>query len=320
MMSALKLARLIGIVILFLLVGGLYSIRPEVAFPHASHGITIIRVTKGEPLSAVADSLRSSDVVRFSLPAAIMLDLFGGRRNLEVGAYVIHPSATPLQVFWQMAHGDFGVTPLKVTIPEGATSYDIDKLLSGKFLDFDSEKFQLLAEEHEGYLFPDTYFFLPTATEDDVISMMTANFNASVATITPEITASGESLSDIVIVASLLEKEARTLESKRMIAGIIQNRLSAGMPLQIDAVFGYINGVNTFSPSLTDLATDSPYNTYKHKGLPPGPIANPGIESLEAAATPTKSNYLYYLTGTDGEMHYAKTFAEHVKNRQLYLN
>ena len=121
---------------------------------------------------------------------------------------------------------------------------------------------------------------------------------------------------DVIIMASMLEKEARQLETRRVIAGILWKRLERGMPLQVDAVFGYILDRDTFSPSLNDLSINSPYNTYTHTGLPPGPIGNPGLESLDAALHPVETPYWYYLTGADGTMHYARTFAEHVANRK----
>ena len=120
--------------------------------------------------------------------------------------------------------------------------------------------------------------------------------------------------------ASLVEKEARTDANRRIVAGVLWNRLALGMPLQVDAVFGYIFDRDTYSPSFEDLKVDSPYNTYTHKGLPPGPISNPGLESIYAALYPTKTNYLYYLTGRDTLMHYAKTYAEHQANRRKYLD
>lgn len=104
-----------------------------------------------------------------------------------------------------------------------------------------------------------------------------------------------------------------------MVAGILYNRLKLGMPLQVDAVFGYIFGRDTYSPSFADLKVDSPYNTYTHKGFPPGPIANPGFDSLQAALHPAKTKYLYYLTGKDNLMHYATTYAGHQANQKRYL-
>ena len=117
--------------------------------------------------------------------------------------------------------------------------------------------------------------------------------------------------------ASILEKEARKLETRKVIAGILWKRIEIGMPLQVDAVFGYIHATSTYSPTFEDLEVDSPYNTYTNRGLPPGPIGNPGLESIRAALEPTKTPYLYYLTGKDGFMYYAKTFDQHVANRRF---
>ncbi len=313
------LEKSILIVLFLLILGGLYAVRPGETFPHFGSQVTVIRITEGQTLMDAATTLKTEHVIRFRLPAAVLLKLFGGERGLKAGAYVIQPTTLPIIALWQMAHGSFGVDPIKVTIPEGATSYEIAEILKNKFIDFDEQKFASLAKEQEGFLFPDTYFFLPTATEGEIIVAMQENFKRHIDSVSVQLSSSGKSLRELVIIASLLEKEARTTESREAIAGIIDNRLKINMPLQIDAVFGYIKETNTFSPTLTDLATDSPYNLYRNKGLPPGPIANPGLASLLAAASSTKSNYLYYLTGHDGKMYYAKTFDQHVANRRAYL-
>ncbi|MBI4133443.1 endolytic transglycosylase MltG, partial [Candidatus Uhrbacteria bacterium] len=122
-----------------------------------------------------------------------------------------------------------------------------------------------------------------------------------------------------LILASYLEREVPEFEDRRIVAGILLRRMQLGMPLQVDAVFGYIFGRDTYPPSLEDLKVDSPYNTYTHTGLPPGPINNPGLESIEAVLNPTKTDYLYYLTDTDGFMHYATTYAGHQTNQRKYL-
>jgi UPF0755 protein len=119
--------------------------------------------------------------------------------------------------------------------------------------------------------------------------------------------------------ASLVEEEARTLETRRTIAGILWKRLKLGMPLQVDAVFPYIIGKNTYELSIGDLALDSPYNTYKYAGLPPAPITNPGLDAMLAAVTPTDSPYLYYLSDRNGKMHYARTHDGHLANKAAYL-
>ena len=148
---------------------------------------------------------------------------------------------------------------------------------------------------------------------------MNNNFNEKIAS-TPSIATSTFKLKDIIIMASLVELEARTTESRKIIAGILWKRLSLGMPLQVDSVFLYINGKNTYELTTMDLKIKSPYNTYLYKGLPRGPIGNPGLDALQSTVDPTKTKYLYFLSSHDGAMHYAKTFEEHKRNREKYLN
>jgi UPF0755 protein len=131
---------------------------------------------------------------------------------------------------------------------------------------------------------------------------------------------STHSLKDSIIMASILENEARTTESRKIIAGILWKRLYLGMPLQVDSTFSYINGKNTYDLTLDDLKINSPYNTYLYKGLPPGPISNPGLDAINDAIYPTKTPYLYFLSSKSGDMYYAKTFEEHKRNKELYLN
>jgi UPF0755 protein len=186
---------------------------------------------------------------------------------------------------------------------------------------FNRAQFEEIAIPLEGYLFPDTYFFPTDVTPEEVIERVYGNFNETMSRMDGEFEAFNRSLHDVTIMASLLEREGRSLKEKRMLAGILWHRIAIDMPLQVDAVFGYINNRATYSPSFADLEVDSLYNTYKYKGLPPGPIANPGYESLLAAVTPSDTGaLLYYLTGNDGLMHYAKTFNEHKSNRARFLD
>jgi len=134
-----------------------------------------------------------------------------------------------------------------------------------------------------------------------------------------KIDASGHSLEEIVIMASILEEEGITFQDRRMMSGVLWNRINIGMPLQVDAVFPYIIGKNTYQVNLEDLKTESPYNTYVNKGLPPGPITNPGFNSIVAALDPVKHDYLYYLSDKQHNTYYAKTFDEHKRDRVLYL-
>jgi len=224
-----------------------------------------------------------------------------------------------LMVANRILAGDYGVPPIRITFTEGTTVREAALTVRSTSLDVSADEFIALAQPLEGYLFPDTYLLSPSADASSIVSTMQANFEVKIKPLLPSIQASGHTLSDIVTMASLLEKEARTTTPRRMIAGILWNRLQLGMPLQVDAVFGYIFNRDTYSPSFDDLTVDSPYNTYTHKGLPPTPISNPGLDSIESALNPTKTSYLYYLTDRNGVMHYAKTYAGHLANQRRYL-
>ena len=185
---------------------------------------------------------------------------------------------------------------------------------------FDAPYFVKIAHDKEGYLFPDTYYFLPNVTADDVVSAMSNNFNQKIATLDSDIRSSSRSLKDIIIMASIVEQEARTIDTRKIIAGILWKRLDKGLLLQVDAPLVYITGNTTGYISIDDTKIDSPYNTYKYKGLPAGPITNPGLDSITAVLHPTMTAYFYYLSDKNGVMHYAETFAEHVANKEKYLN
>lgn len=154
------------------------------------------------------------------------------------------------------------------------------------------------AQNKEGYLFPDTYFFFDTSSEKDVLYSMSNNFKEKIVSIQSEISASAKSEQNIIIMASIIEREAEGNADRTIISGILWNRISKNMPLQVD----------------------SAPETYKIKGLPSAPICNPGLKAIEAAMHPVSSSYLYYLHDKNGIIHYAETFAEHKQNKIKYLN
>lgn len=285
---------------------------------HFSAG-TVVKIENGASAVEVATTLADAGIIRDPQLLRLTLRLSGGSSHIQPGPYLFSSPQNVFTVARRLVVGDFGLPPVRVTFPEGETARDIAKRVHGAFPDISSFDFLSEAQPYEGYLFPDTYIFLPSANADAVVKTMRANFNEKIAPLLAEVNTSGHPLSDIVIMASLIEREARTLAVKRIIAGILWNRLELGMPLQVDAVFGYIYGRDTYSPTFDDLKVDSPYNTYTHKGLPPGPISNPGLDSLDAALHPTKTDYLYYLTGRDGVMHYATTYAGHQANQRKFL-
>jgi UPF0755 protein len=152
-----------------------------------------------------------------------------------------------------------------------------------------------------------------------ILGAFASNFSKNIAKIQPQIDAFGKPLSDVITMASLLEREAPKTYDRRVIAGILWKRVKLGMPLQVDAVFPYIIGKNSFDLTKNDLKTDSPYNTYTNLGLPPGPIANPSLDAILAAVAPVQTNYLYYLSDSNGTLYYSATYAQHLAAKQKYL-
>ena len=172
----------------------------------------------------------------------------------------------------------------------------------------------------EGFLFPDTYRFFPDASAEDVVKKMVGNFDRKLdRQLRNDIDNSGRTLYEIVIMASILEREVRSDEDRALVADLFWRRLDVGMGLQADSTVNYV--IDGDDPSLTYEQTklDTPYNTYKWRGLPPGPIGNPGLSALRAAIDPTPNDYWYFLTDADGTVHYAKNLAGHNSNKAQYL-
>ncbi len=206
---------------------------------------------------------------------------------------------------------------VRMTIPEGSTNREISALCAELLPACDSKKFLELAKDKEGFLFPNTYNFIGTETASVVIERLHKEFQEKTASIFQDLSTAEQN--DIVILASILEKEANTKEDMHIIAGILERRLAIGMPLQVDATLFYERRKTSAQLSTRDLQTDSPFNTYTNIGLPPHPIGNPGIVAIQAVLEAQKTPYLFYLTGKDGNMYYARTHDEHVQNKLLYL-
>jgi UPF0755 protein len=290
------------------------------AYPPFDFGAPrIVKIPAGATLTSEARALKAAHVIRSETLFQLTAVLLGGERGLIAGSYYFSAPQDVFVVAARMVSGKYDLDPVKVTLPEGVTVEEIASILGDKLAYFDTPTFLALAQGKEGYLFPDTYYFLPTEEPQVVLTALEQNFYKKVQPLRGDIAVSGHTLSDIVIMASLLEEEARTTESRQMISGILWKRISIGMRLQVDAVFPYILGKNTFQVTKADLATDSPYNTYTHAGLPIGPISNPGFDALAAAAHPIASTYLFYLSDKSGTMHYSKTYSQHLRNVNLYL-
>ncbi len=274
-----------------LFVGSVWATVPPAHFPSGA----IIEVPEGISLYALAEKLKEEKVIRSPFwfrTAAIML---GGERDMKAGQYYFARPQNPLVIAWRIFHGKYQIETVKLTIPEGFTVRKISALFDDRFPFFNNTLFEKMAPE--GYLFPDTYFIQITATASTTIELLHDNFIRKIFPVMPHVELSGRTLEEIMIMASLLEAEVKTKEDREIASGILWKRLKLGMPLQVDSHMW----------------------TYEFTGLPEIPINNPGLVSIEAAIHPTSTPYLYFLTGKDGNTHYAKTFDEHKINKAKYL-
>lgn len=280
---------------------------------------TIVVIRHGDTATDITQSFSAKQLIAHPGVLSLIFRVTGWGDTIQSGAYSFAIPENVLLIAYRLSHGEYGIPSAHITFFEGMTVREYAKKIADALPEISAEDFIAYSTQYEGYLFPDTYVFAPGVETEDIVRTMRTTFMTKTASLRHEAETSKHTFSDSVIMASLIEKEARTIESKRMVAGILWHRLSIGMPLQVDAVFGYIFNRDTYSPSYADLKVQSPYNTYTHAGLPPGPIANPGLESIDAALHPTETDYLYYLTGRDGAMHYATTYAQHLANQKRYL-
>jgi len=279
----------------------------------------VVTVGEGESLQQITTELTDARVIRSSFIFRSAVILLGREKKVVAGDYLLDKKQDALTLAWRFAFGKTDIALVKITIPEGWNSKQISAYLTTHLPNLDEAKFLDIAGRNEGYLFPDTYFVSPLVTPEALVTKMQNNFFQKVESV-PEIKSFGKPFYDIVIMASILEEEARTTADRQIIAGILWKRLATGMPLQVDCTVAYATcGGDLSQLSAADLKVNSPYNTYIYKGLPPTPIDNPGLDALTDAVTPTTTNYLYYLSDKNGVMHYAVTFAEHQKNVAKYL-
>lgn len=263
-------------------------------------------IEKGTDLAVISGKLKEEGFIRNKDVFVLYAIIFNKSKKIKYGKYLFNAPISVFALASRLTKGDFGFKPVKVTVAEGLTAKKIAELF-GDFENFDKKYFLEKTRELEGYLFPDTYLFLPGAETDQIIETMKDNFKKKV----------GDIGKDIVIMASLIEKEVPESNDRKIVSGILWKRLKLGMFFQVDAVFPYITGKQEVLSD--DLKIDSPYNTYLYKGLPPGPISSPGLDAIEAALNPKESPYLYYLSGHDGKTHFAETYEEHLKNKEKYL-
>jgi UPF0755 protein len=302
----------------------------------ASGGV-FVTVPRGASSRGVARALESNGVVR----SALAFEIYARRhprRSLEAGEYFFDHAVSGRDVFWKLAKGD--VYQIPFTVREGETLYDIaHDLEAGHFLSADdfvkAASDPMLVRDidpHaltlEGFLFPATYQMPRHPIAVELTSAMVKKFKEQWARISPPIAGddktrlpSGYPISSIVTLASLVERETPKKDERPLVAGVFENRLRKDMMLQCDPTVIYAleqEGRYNGTLSGADLHVHSPYNTYEHTGLPPGPIGNPGEASLRAALQPAETDYLYFVANTQGGHFFGSTLAEHNKNVTKY--
>lgn len=304
-----------------------------VALPYQGFsGEQFVVIETGSSVASMGRQLAAAGVVRDVRSFQIAARIKRAETRLQAGEYRFVEAATAYEVVDRLARGDVFVRP--ITFPEGRTIAEMAGIFEsrgfGTAADFlaaanDVSRIADLdpaAKDLEGYLFPSTYRLPRRASAADLVGLMVQSFRATFdADMLAAAQARGFSVRDAVTMASLVEEEAQIADERPMISAVYHNRLKIGMGLQCDATIIYaMQRAGTWNGNIrrVDLAMDSPYNTYRYRGLPPGPIANPGRASLEAAVRPVDVPYLYYVSRNDGSHAFATSLDEHNRNVHQY--
>ena len=325
---------IVGFIALVIIIGPffvycLYGLQPAGS---ASSLVQKFIIPKGETAISILNRLQEAKLIRSSLVSRLYLKITSFGTALRPGGYQISASlSTPdlLKIFMR------GPQDVWITLPEGWRREQIAARLQANLDNFSPDLFIQLTATIEGRLFPDTYLIPASAAPADVVTLLTRNFSQKTGldlTGSFDLTIDSRRLkltgSQILILASLVEREAKNQSERENIAAILLKRLSLDWPLQVDASVQYARDTDNFKfqisnfkfwDPVTDTHYSSPYNTYLHPGLPPGPIANPGLAVISAVRNPQDTPYLFYLTGTDGVTHYAQNLSQHQLNIDKYL-
>ena len=247
------------------------------------------------------------------------LSVKGWKGKIKPGGYNISKSMNVWQLADVLANKPYQKW---IVIPEGLRKEEVAERMQGLFNWDETIKEDFISQSKEGYLFPDTYLLNLDYTAEDVAKRMKTQFNEKLSDLFVEATKNNIRNDTVIVLASLIQKEAGNEKEMPLIAGVIWNRWLKGMPFQIDATVQYALGEpGNWWPKVKpeDYKTDSPYNTYTNKGRPPAPICNPGLAAIDAVVNSEDSEYFYYLHDNKGQIHLAKTYEEHLKNIEKYL-
>ena len=321
----LSIAASFFVLVILLAVGlGLFLVTPR----EKTGKEEVFIVREGLPLREITTELQDRRLIKNKTLFMLWARLMGYSRQIKAGEYALSPTMSPVEILEKLRKGMIMTHP--VTIPEGFNMEQIALLLEEKGL-VDKEAFLGLAKDPatvrrfgvsgpslEGYLYPDTYHFGRGVSSMSILETMVHHFWEVVRPYTKSLDKAGLEMEEVVILASIVEKETGLAEERPTIASVFLNRLKRGMRLASDPTVIY--GLDAFDGNLrkADLSKKTPYNTYVIRGLPPGPIANPGLESIKAVIFPEQTDYLYFVSKNDGSHHFSKTLSEHNRAVETY--
>lgn len=309
------------IITLFVLAMGLLFIvvkinnEPPIAFPVGEP----VSVATGMSGREITELLEDAQIVRSATLLYLQILFFHDTTNLKASTYVFPFPLTSSEVAARLTEGDFENDLVKLTHIEGERVSILADRASLILSNFNKDIFIEIAEPYEGRLFPETYLIPYDYSEEELLELLTETFASVMAENSTAIEKHSLSLDEIIILASIIEREANSPSSMKMVSGILQNRLAIDMALQADASIEYVLDRPLSELTPEDLQIDSPYNTYLYTGLPPTPIGNPGLDAIMAVLEPVVTDYYYYITDDNGDFHYAKTYDEHRLNIERYL-
>ncbi|HCG76295.1 MAG: endolytic transglycosylase MltG [bacterium (Candidatus Ratteibacteria) CG_4_9_14_3_um_filter_41_21] len=275
--------------------------------------VKIIRISPKLSSRAIASLLKEEGIIKSENLFILLLKLTGKEKRLQAGLYELKSWSTPLVIINKLAKGEVAI--ISFTIPEGYTVVQIANLLEKKKL-CSAEDFIKIANEREleGFLFPARYTIPSSVSVEGIISIMQEKFKEVINGYQEKL--KGKSLKNIVILASIIEKEAQKDSGRPIVASVLYNRLKKHLPLESCVTIEYALGEHKARLSSKDLLLDSPYNTYRKQGLPPGPICNPGKASLEAAISPAKTKFLFFVSKGDGTHTFSETYTQHLIGKE----
>lgn len=297
-------------------------------------------ISTGESATQIGEHLAKEGLISDSFYFKFYLWKSGLKSSIKAGEYSLSSAMNIPSIADIISKGKIIEQEVVVLIQEGLTSAEIEEILiskglikKGRLAEAIQEKnlnqnykYDFLADKTkganlEGYLFPDTYKFYKKTTPEEILEKILNNFGKKVGLdMRVEIARQRKTIFEVLTMASIVQEEANGASDMKIIAGIFENRLEIGKPLEADSTINFITGKKMPQALYSDLEISSPYNTYKNIGLPPGPIDNPGLDAIQAVIWPEKTDYLYFLHTPDGKAIYSKTYEEHLKNKAKYLN